>query len=49
MAIKNLALASAAASTDDDRSAYPLLSAELDNMQKLSEIYIAMRNQAAFI
>jgi hypothetical protein len=46
---KNLALASAAASTDDDRSAYPLLSAELNNMQKLSELYLAMRNQAAFI
>ena len=49
LASKNLALASAAASTDDDRSAIPLLSAELDNMQKLSETYIAMRKQAAFI
>jgi hypothetical protein len=34
---KCLALTSAAASTDDDRSAYPLLSAEFNNMQKLSE------------
>jgi hypothetical protein len=49
LASKNLALASAAASTDDDRSAYPLLSAELDNMQKLSALYLAMRNQSAFI
>jgi hypothetical protein len=46
---KSLALTSAAASTDDDRSAYPLLSAEFNNMQKLSELYLAMRNQAAFI
>jgi hypothetical protein len=49
LAIKNLALASASASTDDDRSAYPLLSAELDNMQKLSETYLDLRNQSAFI
>ena len=46
---KYLALTSAAASTDDDRSAYPLLSAEFNNMQKLSEVYLAMRNQSAFI
>ena len=46
---KCLALTSAAASTDDDRSAYPLLSAEFNNMQKLSEAYLAMRNQAAFL
>jgi hypothetical protein len=49
LAEKNLALASAAASTDDDRSAYPLLSAEFNNMQKLSELYLAMRKQVAFI
>jgi len=49
LAEKNLALASAAASTDDDRSAYPLLSAEFNNMQTLSEQYIAVRKQAAFI
>jgi hypothetical protein len=46
---KDLALTSAAASTDDDRSAFPLLTAEFNNMQKLSEAYLAMRNQAAFI
>ncbi|MGA2570721.1 MAG: hypothetical protein ABSF23_09390 [Terracidiphilus sp.] len=46
---KNLALASAAASTDDDRSAYPLLSAEFNNMQTLSESYLVIRKQAAFI
>jgi hypothetical protein len=46
LAEKNLALASAAVSTDDDRSAYPLLSAEFDNMQKLSENYVAMRKQS---
>jgi hypothetical protein len=49
LAEKNLALASAAASTDDDRSAYPLLSAEFNNMQTLSDLYIATRKQAAFI
>src|ERR1700689_467409 len=41
LAEKNLALASAAASTDDDRSAYPLLSAEFNNMQTLSDQYVA--------
>ena len=49
LAEKNLALASVAASTDDDRSALPLLSAEFNNMQTLSEQYIALRKQAAFI
>jgi hypothetical protein len=49
LAEKNLALASAAASTDDDRSAFPLLSAEFNNMQTLSEQYIAVRKQASFI
>ncbi|MEI9968671.1 MAG: hypothetical protein WDM87_08635 [Terracidiphilus sp.] len=49
LAEKNLALASAAASTDDDRSAYPLLSAEFNNMETLSEKYIATRNAASFI
>ena len=44
---KNLALASAAESTDDDRNAFPLLSSEFDNMQKLSELYLAMRTQSA--
>jgi len=49
LADKNLALASAAASTDDDHSAYPLLSAELSNMQKLSDLYLAIRKQGTFI
>ena len=49
LADKNLALASAAASTDDDRSAFPLLTAEFNNMQKLSELYLALRKQASFI
>ena len=49
LADKNLALASAAVSTDDDRNAYPLLSAELSNMQKLSDLYLAMRTQVDFI
>jgi hypothetical protein len=43
---KNLALASAAISTDDDRSAYALLSAEFNNMQKLTDLYLAMRTQS---
>lgn len=49
LANKNLALASAAASTDDDRNAYPFLSAEVSNMQKLSDLYLAMRTQVDFI
>ena len=49
LADKTLALASAAASTDDDRSAFPLLTAEYNNMQKLSELYLALRKQASFI
>jgi len=49
LAEKNLALASASASTDDDRSASPLLSAEFNNMQKLNDLYLTMRKQAAFI
>jgi hypothetical protein len=49
LADKNLALASAAASTDDDRSASPFLSTEFNNMQSLSELYLAIRKQAAAI
>jgi hypothetical protein len=49
LAEKNLALASAAVSTDDDRGAYPLLSAEYSNMKKLSELYLAIRDQNKFI
>ncbi len=43
---KNLALASAAVSTDDDRNAFSLLSSEFANMQKLSELYVAMSKRA---
>ena len=49
LAEKNLTLASAAATTDDDRSASPLLSAEFNNMQNLSERYLALRKHYAFI
>ena len=49
LADKNLALASAAASTDDDRSAFPLLSAEFNNMQTLSELCLSIRRQAKFV
>jgi hypothetical protein len=49
LAEKNLSLASAAGSTDDDRSAFPLITAEYNNMQKLSDSYIALRKQASFI
>ena len=49
LADKNLALASSAATTDDDRSASPMLSAEFNNMQSLSELYLALRKQAAAI
>jgi hypothetical protein len=46
---KNLALASATAATDSDRSAYAMLSVELNHMQTLSERYLAIRKQDAFI
>jgi hypothetical protein len=46
---KNLALASAAVSTDDDRNALPLLSSELDHMQKLSDLYFEMSTHSAAI
>jgi hypothetical protein len=49
LADKNLSLASSSASTDDDRSAFPLLTAEYNNMQKLSELYLALRKQASAI
>jgi hypothetical protein len=49
LAEKNLALALAAASTEDDRSASPMLSVEFNNMQKLSESYLTMRKQIEFI
>jgi hypothetical protein len=40
-ALRNLRLASVAASTDSDRSAYQLLSNEYDNMKKLSDRFVA--------
>ena len=46
---KNLALASAARSTEDDRSAYSLLAAEMSNMQKLSDRFLAKRKQLQYI
>jgi hypothetical protein len=46
---KSLALASAAISTEDDRSALPLLAAELDFVQNLSDDYLAMRSDAQYI
>jgi hypothetical protein len=49
LAEKGLNLASAAASTDDDRNAAPLLSGEFNNMQKLSDLYLSVRKQAAYI
>src|SRR5208282_4184943 len=40
-ALRNLRLASVAAATDSDRSAYQLLSNEFDNMKKLSDRFVA--------
>ena len=42
LAEKNLAFASAAISTDDDRNAFALLKTQLTNMQMLSDLYLAM-------
>jgi hypothetical protein len=49
LAERNLRLASTAASTDDDRSAVPLLTAEFKNMQKLSDRILAKRRKATYI
>jgi hypothetical protein len=46
---RNLRLASAAASTDDDRSAVPLLTAEFANMQKFSDRIMAKRRKATYV
>jgi hypothetical protein len=46
---KSLALATAAISTEDDRSTVPLLSAELNHVQNLSDNYLAMRQNAQYI
>ena len=49
LADTNLRLASAAASTDDDRSGVPLLTAEFKNMQKLSDRILAKRRKATYV
>ena len=48
-ATTSLRLASVAASTDSDRSAFQLLSNELDNMQKLSTKILAARKNMNYI
>ena len=49
VADKNLMLATTAASTEDDHSAVPLLTAEFNNMQKLSDRILGMRRRATYI
>jgi hypothetical protein len=49
LADRNLKLASAAASTDDDRSGVAVLTAEFNNMQKLSDRILAKRRKATYI
>ena len=44
-----LALTSAAATTDADHQAYPLLASEFANMQKQSDRFLAMRKNLQFI
>jgi hypothetical protein len=46
---KNLALTTAATSTEDDRNGHRLLAAEFANMQKLSDRFLAMRKQLQYI
>ena len=48
-AVTNLRLASVAASTDSDRGAYELLSAEFQNMEKLADKYSAARASLDYI
>jgi hypothetical protein len=48
-AITNLRLASVATSTDSDRNAFQLLSNELDNMQKLSNKFVAAAKNMNYI
>jgi hypothetical protein len=45
----NLRLASEAASTEDDRSGVPMLTAEFKNMQKLSDRILAKRRKATYV
>ncbi len=44
-----VALASAAAATDDDRNGLPLLRNELGNMQKLNDKYLGLRQSLTYI
>jgi hypothetical protein len=46
---RSLKLASAAAHTHDDQSGVPLLTAEFNNMQKLSDRILTKRRQATYI
>jgi hypothetical protein len=46
---EKLAMASAARSTDDDRSGYPLLAAEVANMKQFSEQFLSKRRQSLAI
>jgi hypothetical protein len=46
---KNLALAATARSTEDDKNAYQLLTAEFANMQKLSDEFLSRRKQLQYI
>jgi hypothetical protein len=48
-ATTNLRLASVAASTPSDRSAYQLLSGEFQNMAKLSDKYVSLRADMTYI
>jgi len=48
-ATTNLRLASVAATTSSDRSAYQLLSNEFDNMAKLSDKYLKLRADLSYI
>ncbi len=48
-ALTNLRLASVAATTDPDRSAYQLLSNEFDNMKKLSDRFVAAHTAQTYM
>jgi hypothetical protein len=49
LADRNLKLATTAASTDDDRSGVAVLTAEFNNMQKLSDRILEKRGQATYL
>lgn len=44
-----MALASAAATTDSDKKAVPLLDSQLNNMRQLSDRFLAMRQSLTFV